>query len=537
MVKILYTLMCLLFFNGMLCAETEEQTINKCVRDLSSKDVMVRRRAVLILGKYPQEYVYVKMLPSLNDPDEKVRQSVVVSFIENRMTFSSAVLPLLRRLADSNVHTRRMVSSALLGRLAVYVSYGAELNAADKKIILKALHDKDSSVRKNMLNNYFGLRRLLEVSDFAHLLGDDDSKIRLLALVKLSTQFPYESMKPYLKKLVKDENPKIRLQTLKTLGRFGRNAMDYFKVMADDKDLTISSLAMAFTRDIAYFPRLKKALLDEGAPSDLIKDLCMTLVSWDKKTRVFVESLLKHSDETRRYGALSALSRVRATITSKTLMKLALEDSSRLRSLACTMLSRGKMTVDNVESLAISDYSDTRQFALVTVLKEYKSTPALLDALYDLMLDEELRIRSYALKAIWEVKLEDRYEIFEKSLSDSEAAVRNLAAGILLNSNDPKAQKILKDFVKNNKKIDIGYLQKVNSAAAVKKIALEKPQGWEKKINTVLRSKIVEQKKAVVDVAVTQRDVKLYRIIIKYLEESSDRELYLYFDKKVEETQ
>lgn len=241
--------------------ETEEETIEKCLADLNSKDVKVRRRAVLILCKYAKSSVYRELVPYLNDPDPKVRQSIVVGFIESRMVMRDAAVPLVRRLKDTDVHTRRMVSSTLLPRLVFYLSYDTDFAAADKRILFDALKDKDATVRKNMLSTYYSLKRIVGADAFYHLLGDESSEIRLMALMKMSGTLTFASIKPYLNKLITDKSVKIREQVLKSLGNFGREGREFLKVMAEDKEASIAARAMAFTRNPQYLPRDRKSVV------------------------------------------------------------------------------------------------------------------------------------------------------------------------------------------------------------------------------------------------------------------------------------
>ena len=529
MTRIFTTLAFLLLFTGALKAETEKETIDKCVNDLVSKDHMTRRRAVLLLSKYPSEYVFTKMIPSLEDKDDKVRQSVVVAFIESGRVYRAAILPLMRRLGDKNVHTRRLVSSALLPRLALYVSYGSGLPQKERKIIMKALHDTDSIVRKNMLKTYQSLKRVIPVHNFKHFLGDDDAQIRLQALMTFSSSFSFENIKPYLDKLISDKNPKIRLQTLKTISRFRTSSMTYLEKMAKDKDLNISSRAMAYSRNEKYLAQLKMSILDESAASDLIRDLLSTVVSWNDGAQAFVASLLTHSDEIRRYAALQALYRVRFTVGHRKLMKLVNEDSARIRKLACGFLNRGKLSAADLEKMAISDYSDIRQFSLSSVLKLFAKNPDVLDTLYELMLDEDLSIRSMALKTLWKLKLEDRFDIMEKSLEDDEKLIRNLAVQILLGSSELKARQILHKYLQENKDVDVSLLKKVNEIASLKKLLVEKPIGWQQKIKEVLQGTNFNLKKALVDSAVEKQDIQVYEMIMAYYKKTQDQQLYLYF--------
>ncbi|MCM8529072.1 MAG: hypothetical protein NE327_21300, partial [Lentisphaeraceae bacterium] len=385
-------------------AETEEETIAKCIQDLASDDVKMRRRAVLILCKYNKSSVYRALIPHLSDPDSKVRQSIVVGFIESRLTMREAAVPLVRRLKDSDVHTRRMVSSTLLPRLIFYFSYDKNFQPSDKQILLDALKDKDATVRKNMLSTYYSLKRVVGQDAFYHLLGDESSEIRLMALMKMSGSLTFDSIKPYLTELIKDESVKIRSQVLKSLGSFGREGLGFLRVMAEDQEPSIAARAMAYTRNPQYLESLQKIILDDSSPSDLVVDITMTILSWNDESKSFVTKLLTHSDETRRYAALSAMTRMSMKIPIVDLLKLVKDDSSRIRQIVFRHLERIQLNADQVSSLSLSEYTDVRQFALTYIVTYYRSDKAMLESLYDLMLDEELKIRSLAITAVWECK-------------------------------------------------------------------------------------------------------------------------------------
>jgi HEAT repeat protein len=516
-------------------AETETETINKCLADLSSSDVKVRRRAVLILCKFTHNHVYSRLIPLLQDPDDKVRQSIVVGFIESRIMLREGALPLVRCLADVNVHTRRMVSSALLPRLSFYISYGDPLAAKDKKILMGALRDKDSKVRKNMLTNYYSLNRILEPSSFYHLLGDDSSEIRLAALSKLSDSLSYKGLKPYLDKLVKDKSVKIREQVLKNLGNFGREGRAFLDVMAEDKEPAIAARAMAYTRNHDYLTRLKKMILDEGSSSDLVIDVTMAIANWNEDSNKFTYSLLSHADETRRFAALNAIARMGKTIEIKQLLNLVKDDASRIRKLIFRHLIRLKMSEGTVSELALSEYPDVRQFTMNYILRNYQKNAAILEALYDLILDEELKIRVLAIKAIWQCKTEDRYDILEQSLTDNEAEIRNLAAQLLLSSTEAKAKKIMDAFMKKDKKLDIAFLQELNKLSSLKKLSKTRTAGWRKEISKALNHKSMTFKKAALDIIITTRDPQLVNELRNYLDTNRDTELQNYLYKRIAE--
>ena len=528
-------LLALFFLTFSVQAETEEETIDKCLADLTSKDVKIRRRAVLILCKYAKMTVYRELIPHLNDPDAKVRQSIVVGFIESRMVMRDAAVPLVRRLKDADVHTRRMVSSTLLPRLIFYLSYDTEFQLADKKILFEALKDKDATVRKNMLSTYYSLKRVVGADAFYHLLGDESSEIRLMALMKMSGSLTFDSIKPYLNKLITDKSVKIREQVLKSLGNFGREGRQFLKVMAEDKEPAIAARAMAFTRNPQYLPRLKKIILDESSSSDLVVDVTMSVLSWNADSKAFVIKLLSHSDETRRYAGLSALTRMSVAVPLTDLLKLVKDDSSRIRKIVFSHLVSKKLNADQVSNLSLSDYTDVRLFSLRYIIRNHSQDKDMLDSLYDLMLDEELQIRSVAINAVWECKAEDRYDILSQSLSDSEAEIRNLAARILLNSNDPKAKKIINDFKKNNAKLDINHLTQLNRISSLHGLIATKPANWRQQVKAALIDKNMDIKKAAIDVIVKTRDPELFNALKDVLESGENRALSDYLFMKISE--
>lgn len=528
----LLTCLFLLFSGHKILAESERETIAKCLADLKSEDVDKRRRAVLILCKFQSSEVYQSLIPALSDADAKVRESVVVGFIESRMMMRNAAMPILRRLLDTNVHTRRMVSSTLLPRITFYLHGHREEST---KILRKAIKDKDAIVRKNLINNYYTLRRNLNTSDFFHLLADPSSEIRFLALTKLSQVLSFEDLTPYLDKLIIDKDKKIRAQVLKSLGGFGVSGRKYLALMAKDEDPSIAARAMAYTRNEQYLDAIFQIILSASSPSDLIVDLTQIIFSWNEKSQQFVYKLLGHADETRRFAALNAINRMRKEIPQKTLLKLVEDDSSRIRKLSTSLLTKTKVSADTVASLAISDYKDVREQALGIAVRSSSNNSSMIDALYDLMLDEEITIRTKALQAIWMCNAPDKYDIYSQSLTDSEPVIRDMAARMLLSSDEPKAKKLLEEFRKNNKDVDIKHLQDLNIVTDLKSIADKQESGWRDKVKKALYHDNMSVKKAAVDVMLLKRDPLLFDILKEYLDTQADQKLADYLFRKIAE--
>ena len=90
--------------------ESESETIEKCLQDLKSDSIPVRKRAVLILGKYSNPIASKAIIRSLEDYDATIRRSALVSITEKPIT-PDAVEPVLKMIGDGDVHIRRIASS------------------------------------------------------------------------------------------------------------------------------------------------------------------------------------------------------------------------------------------------------------------------------------------------------------------------------------------------------------------------------------------------------------------------------------------
>ncbi len=533
-----FTLLFLFLFSSFhLFAETEEETIAKCLQDMKSTDVNHRRRAALILCKYTYPQVYNQLIPYLEDSDAKVRQTIVVGFIESRMMLANATVPLLKRLTDEDVHTRRMVSSAVLPQLIYYIAYSEEQNEDLKNILIKAVKDEDSIVRKNMLSSFYPLKGVIGQTVFYPLLGDESSEIRLMALNRMSGQLSFDALKPYLKKLCEDKNEKIRELVLKSLSGFGPEINEFLTILAKDEKPTIAARAMAYTRDPQYLAKLQTIILDTNSPSDLVIDLTKTIVTWNTESQNFVRNLLKHNDELRRFAALNSLSRMNLTVEKENLLKLVKDDSSRIRQIVFSHLIRLLLSTEEVSTLSLSEFSDVREFILVYIIRNHDKNKEMLDALYDLMLDEEIKIRTLAISAVWECQAADRYDILSKSLSDNEAEIRNLAARILLKSSDPKAKEILNNFRKKDSGVDFDNLKQLNRIASIQELPHTKPQNWRQLVKDALNDENMEIKKAAIDVIVTTRDPELFNSLRIFLEVPKNRHLVEYVLEKISESE
>ena len=184
----------------------------------------------------------------------------------------------------------------------------------------------------------------------------------------------------------------------------------------------------------------------------------------------------------------------------------------------------------------LSEYVDVRQFALKQITRNYRKNKELLEGLYDLMLDEDISLRTQSLEVIWLSGMEDRYEIFESSLMDDEKAVRELAARLLLNSDSAKSKQVIEAYKNELKSLPSDDPKKHNSVVAFYEVYGDKSGNFLFEMKIALYSGDKELQKAVVDVILKhQGDKQAVGIFNRYLSETTDQELNEYFFQRLSE--
>jgi HEAT repeat protein len=371
--------------------ETELQTIAKCLQDMASADVKLRRRAVLILGKYRAAAAQAAVVKALADPDATVRQSALVSISEQAVIPPEARDAVLKLLGDPDVHIRRIASSMLdeviATPLAVAAAFARNRNgppvalppgAATKQqvdaigaALNEALDDEDAVVRKNVLAVARMLPEGLDPDRLARCFRDPDKDVRILALQAFRRLPGGETARAgALQPLVTDPDPLVRRETARTLGRFGAAATPYLRTLAEDPaaDVRLEAVRqLAQQQDAEGYDRLLDTVLDRTQPADERASLMPMFLAYRDRAEAALKQVLEQGDGAVQAGALKVLASVPGEGTPVSMFLPYLSDDSReLRQAAVYAVSRRRMELQPrmVRSFLDSRYDDVRELAV-----------------------------------------------------------------------------------------------------------------------------------------------------------------------------
>ncbi len=300
--------------------ETEAETIRRCLADARSEDVRLRRRAVLILGKYRAAAAVDAVVTCLRDPDDEVRRSAAVAVSEWDVIPRSAQADLLRLVGDENVHVRRVASSMLPemlgGRLglgeglvlaervltfpgsprsvapgvaqpslpaggmplpaefpAAMVPVGIALPPAELAALLnRSLGDEDATVRRNVLTAARYLPGALSRGALEPLLRDPDREIRILAIQAFGQLRGEEAARgEALAALVAETDSTARREVARSLGRLGASGFPGLERLALDVDPGVRLQAVQELVQLQHprgLEQLERCVQDDAIPAD-----------------------------------------------------------------------------------------------------------------------------------------------------------------------------------------------------------------------------------------------------------------------------
>jgi HEAT repeat protein len=451
--------------------ETEAETVAKCVADMASKEAGTRRRAILVLGKYPANPTALMTLQrALQDPDALVRRSALVSFSEQRALPMPAIKPILGLLEDPDVHVRRIASSMLpelllRNRLAAGggirppIRPGTQPNRpADPTVELlnKALGDADATVVKNVLSASGMLLGELDVGRIAACLQREDREVRVLALQTLQ-RYPMrkeEQMAAALAPLTKDKDEAVRQETAKLLARCGATGIPSLRVLAKD---SASAVRLAAARQLILFQDadsaklLHQLVLDATIPPDERAGLVHYLLREDPPHVELLKQLADDGPAEVRAAALRSLGSRQLgdrTPAAAFFMKQLQDPSVQVRQAAAGALLSVSPRLDEetVRQFLDSKYPDVRQSALVRarLLPPEQAREILLDA----CLDDDLDVRCAALMQLALAKVPGWEDILAQSLNDPEERIRRTAINALGMRGSERSAQVLREFLK-----------------------------------------------------------------------------------------
>ncbi|MBQ6473940.1 MAG: HEAT repeat domain-containing protein [Victivallales bacterium] len=432
--------------------ETEDETIARCLQELKSTDVALRRRAILLAIKYDTPEVEQAVVASLQDSDEQVRQAALVSLTEERRLPDAARMPLFRMLRDPSVHIRRIASSMLPEAMGVMprgaLPFGLRMRAggghtpeeeAEQAECLNAgLMDSDASVRKNVLRGARFFSGSLSAAGLAVFFQDSDAEMRTLALNCFSkAEGARQEKVSILAPLAKDPQIPVRQALVQVASELLPESERVLNELAEDAVHEVSCpaiLVMARAHLPGVFPKLVAKIRDDAAPVRLRNALAGQLHAFGDEARPMLEELLRGPDEELRITALRLLSGgAFGELSLASLLKLADDDSSAVRKQALPPLRRilAHPRLADLRPLLRSRFPDVRVFAL-GMLSQCPREENIAQEVMDAVLDESAPVRIAALRILALRRLEHAQEILLASLQDESHEIQEASVTSLL---------------------------------------------------------------------------------------------------------
>ncbi len=439
-----------------LKTETELETITKCIEDLASDAVDIRKRAILVLGKYSNPLAVRAVIAALSDDEANIRRSALISLTEKRLPREAASAVLLL-LADPDVHIRRITSSYLpqimrfnpLGRRSRPTSeQTATTNASD--VIVQAFQDDDATVRKNMVSNYRLFRNIVSSSTLASLLRDSDRDVRILAVDACEFFLaPLEFVKN-AEHLVNDDDQLIRLRLAQILATIGTPAADPVLsrlAASDDFEISTEAILGFFSRgDFERYPELRARLDDSRMNPPMALKIIKSLPRLKGAASGALLELVRHPNHAYRKAALEAYARVFGRGSDPNAIADLLDDDSKsIREIAGRiMLHSNTRNTGIIRSMSESRFPDTRSLA-ITLSRRLPADQA--DSiLSEVLLDENNDVRLSAIEEITRRQLPGWQEIVRQSFDDDDVKVRQRLLTMLSRLRSKEAADLLKEI-------------------------------------------------------------------------------------------
>mgnify|MGYP006281867097 CR=1 FL=1 len=445
--------------------ETEAETIGKALRDFQSDDPEVRKRAILILGKYPDPTARAALVQALTDPAATVRRNALVSMTEQTWFPLGRLGTVLNLLDDPDVHIRRITSSSIMHLASglraaftpagIHSELGNELGVDESTLrtVRDAFVDPDETVRRNMLEFAYLFPGLPGRDSLAKLLRDDTAEIRIKAVRVAADTLDAASFAEVCAPLVEDDDPAVRLRVADELAHRPHPAsVELLKTLVDDAEPAVAAEAAG-------------ALLQRGgavAPEKLERTLTSPEVDADTKIRLLF-GLRNHARPGNDYDRLlkaayeSPLPRIRAAALRARAAFLPpeqrlrdaaslLEDPAQtVRNAALAMFrTNAALSLELARELLDNPHDDVRG-QLVALSRKLPRNDAG-ELLLDLLLDADIGVRAGAILEFGRRKLPEARAILRQSLRDTDRDIRRAAVIGLLHLGDNEALETLQTF-------------------------------------------------------------------------------------------
>ncbi len=450
--------------------ESEIQTITKCLEDLTSSSVDIRKRAVLILGKYSHSAAKSAIIRSLRDDDASIRRSALVSMTETRPFPENSRNEVLTMIGDEDVHIRRIASSYIpdiMGFGRTFIRIRGQIRTHQfppdlQLIIKKAFTDNDSIVRKNMITGYQHFKGIIDNSTILGLLHDSDRDVRILALNAISSSLNHAEFVNQTKFLENDSDKTLRLHYVKILARLNITlTINILKSMTDDDDFEISTEALIIlfeNNNFSYYPELKKRLSNHRISQISGTKIIRKLGFMKDGGEAELIALFSHKNIGFRELALQTYGDYFWKTANLNLLIDLLDDPlQQIRSrVTYVLLRNGKLDMRDLQRLSMSHYSDIREF-VITYSKRLDNVGAM-RLLIDLIIDDDNSIRIKALMEIINRRLDNWQELLAQTLMDDEDEIGGEMVRMIRVSNNKETIAFVRGILEiseNKKLLDI----------------------------------------------------------------------------------
>lgn len=463
----------LLLFLALLCSvaeevevkktahESESETIAKCLEDLNSDAIDVRKRAVLILGKYSNPLARNGVVSSLGDRNSDIRRSALVSLTEKPVT-ADAAKPMLKMIGDDDVHVRRIASSYIpeilrgSGRTGLLRLSASKFDDSSKEfqtVITHAFVDDDAIVRKNMLTHFHYFRDFLSKGTLKKLLGDSDREVRVLALNASATRFQGHEFVDAISSMSSDPDTTIRKRLTEILENISdATAVETLKKLTKDEDFEISTAAFAalFKRsDLTVYPELRKRLDHPQIKRQTVTKIIRLMPTMGKQGEEALLEMIVDPELRYRRTALEVYGQSYGDKANvEILAGLMMDPSKNIRETASRIFIRlRQFEVEDINPMVTSPYPDVRKIALI--VSKRIPTPDVSPLLMELILDEILDLRLLALQEIVQRQVEGWESIVELTLAEDNVEIQQKTVMLLLKKRSAKIDEILLNFAKD----------------------------------------------------------------------------------------
>ena len=447
--------------------ETSSETIQKALRDFQSEDPAIRKRAILILGKYPDERARSALVDALDDPHATVRRNALVSMTEQNWFPTRQLGSVLKLLGDDDVHIRRIASSALPNlRTVLRAALASDFPNANAlartlgiddsalEAVKTAFVDSDETVRKNMLTYASLFPGLPGKEALARLLKDGSAEIRVKAVALAADTLSADALASACRPLVNDESAAVRRRLVDELARRTTPAnLELLEALSRDDELSIAAAAA-------------EALLRRGktVSAEIVRNaLQATSVDNNLKVRLLFavrrqaapgnpyDKLLRDAYTSPQPRIRAAALRARALVLDdkqrrKDALAMLEDPAEAVRTAALTMIkhSASQLAPAELKQLLRNPHADIRR-QIVGLSRNLQPEEAR-ELLLELLLDDNTAVRANAIAEFGRRRLPGAHRILRQSLRDDNKTITRAAVVGLINLADPKAADILQTY-------------------------------------------------------------------------------------------